>query len=81
MANGAIKNSNANIGVSISGIAGPSGGTEGKPVGTVCFAWADDNGWLEVVTYHFKGDRSEVRNQAVQTALEVLYKELDKRCV
>lgn len=72
MVQGALANSNATIGVSISGIAGPSGGSEEKPVGTVCFAWADKSGWLHIETKHFSGDRAEVRTQAVDYALETL---------
>lgn len=74
---GALANSQANIAVSISGIAGPGGGSEEKPVGTVCFGWADSNGWLKVATYHLSGDRSQVRQQAVETALKVLCEKLD----
>ncbi|MBW3694116.1 nicotinamide-nucleotide amidase [Vibrio sp. T187] len=70
---GAIANSNASIGVSVSGIAGPGGGTEAKPVGTVCFAWADKRGWKKVETCHFNGDRSQVRHQATLHALQVIY--------
>ena len=76
---GAIKHSNANIGVSVSGIAGPDGGSEDKPVGTVCFAWADDSGWSKAATYCFDGDRHEVRRQAVEVAQKVLYEELSQR--
>lgn len=72
MVQGALNNSNATIGVSISGIAGPTGGSEEKPVGTVCFAWADKSGWLKVETQHFAGDRSAVRTQAVIHALETI---------
>ncbi|WP_165312261.1 nicotinamide-nucleotide amidase [Vibrio ziniensis] len=72
MVQGALKNSNATIGVSISGIAGPSGGSKEKPVGTVCFAWADKSDWLKVETQHFAGDRSAVRTQAVLHALEMI---------
>ncbi|KOO02812.1 CinA family protein [Vibrio nereis] len=74
---GVLANSQANIAVSISGIAGPGGGSEEKPVGTVCFGWADSNGWLKVATYHLSGDRSQVRQQAVETALKVLCEKLD----
>lgn len=74
---GALANSQASIAVSISGIAGPGGGSEEKPVGTVCFGWADSNGWLKVATYHLSGDRSQVRQQAVETALKVLCEKLD----
>lgn len=76
MVHGAIKHSKANIGVSISGIAGPSGGSDLKPVGTVCFAWADTWGWEKVETQCFDGDRAEVRKQAVEYALTTLYREL-----
>ncbi|MDC5703892.1 CinA family protein [Vibrio europaeus] len=79
MVEGAIQNSNANIGVSISGIAGPGGSTELKPVGTVCFAWADSGDWKKVETVRFSGDRAQVRQQAVEHALKVLYVELSAR--
>lgn len=79
MVEGAIQNSKANIGVSISGIAGPGGGTELKPVGTVCFAWADSSDWKKVETVCFSGDRAQVRLQAVEHALKVLYVELSAR--
>ena len=58
---------------SISGIAGPGGGTEEKPVGTVCFAWKALNGWNKVETHVFAGDRSQVRQQATHHALQVIY--------
>ncbi|MDE2439644.1 MAG: CinA family protein, partial [Betaproteobacteria bacterium] len=51
------------------GIAGPTGGTPGKPVGTVCFAWASRNGGCEAQTCHFVGDRGAVREQSVGHAL------------
>ncbi len=76
MVQGALKNSNATIGVSISGIAGPGGGSAEKPVGTVCFAWASKDGWQQVETKYFAGDRSEVREQAVTYALQKLQKHL-----
>lgn len=59
----------ANIGVSISGIAGPDGGTELKPVGTVWIAWAKPGQLFEATRYHFEGDRNQVRQQAVFEAL------------
>lgn len=73
MISGALTNSNASIGVSVSGVAGPGGGTEAKPIGTVCFAWADKQGWKRVETCHFNGDRSQVRHQATLHALQVIY--------
>ncbi|PFG55335.1 nicotinamide-nucleotide amidase [Vibrio sp. ES.051] len=76
MVRGALENSNATLGVSISGVAGPGGGSEEKPVGTVCFAFADHKNWLLVETMHFTGDRAEVRGKAVTHALSQLYRHL-----
>jgi nicotinamide-nucleotide amidase len=79
MAQGTIRHSHADIAVAITGIAGPSGGSEKKPVGTVVFARALRNGDPDVVTAdvrHF-GDlgRSEIRRQAALVALELLMPE------
>ena len=68
MAQGALNRSNADISVSISGIAGPDGGTEEKPVGTVWFAWATKIA-ATAELHHFSGNRDSVRRQAVATAL------------
>lgn len=70
MALGAIKNGRANIAVSVTGIAGPEGGTAQKPVGTVCFAWAGTGLSTQATTMHFVGNRQEVRQQSVLTALQ-----------
>jgi nicotinamide-nucleotide amidase len=72
MANGALQYSRADLTVAITGIAGPGGGTLEKPVGTVWFAWARRDGKLETAQQLFKGDRTAIRQQAVQTALEGL---------
>ncbi len=69
MVDGALTHSPATIAVAISGIAGPGGGSEEKPVGMVCFAWADKSGWKSVETHYFSGDRTQVRQQAVYQAL------------
>ena len=66
---GALDKSGANVGVAISGIAGPAGGTETKPVGTVCFAWKIDSQATITSTDHFTGDRNEVRYSSVERAL------------
>ncbi|NNF41409.1 MAG: nicotinamide-nucleotide amidohydrolase family protein [Woeseiaceae bacterium] len=75
MANGALRVSAADIAVAVSGVAGPSGGSEEKPVGTVWFAWAV-KGRLGVKTdtqcMHFSGDRDTVRRQTVMRALHGL---------
>lgn len=72
MVSGALQHSLASIGVSISGVAGPGGGTEEKPVGTVCFAWMSEQGWKKVETCHFEGDRAQVREYAVEHAMQTL---------
>jgi nicotinamide-nucleotide amidase len=69
MARGALANSSAAISVAISGIAGPGGATEDKPVGTVWFAWADRSGRHHSLLARFDGDRRQVRQQAVRQAL------------
>ncbi|MEE9331379.1 MAG: nicotinamide-nucleotide amidohydrolase family protein [Methylophilaceae bacterium] len=69
MALGAIKRSPADIAVSITGIAGPGGGSTQKPVGTVCFAWGIKNGRLITGTEHFTGNRQAIRQQAVIKAI------------
>ena len=72
MVTGVLQQSDAHLAVSISGVAGPGGGTQEKPVGTVWFAWKRTS--LPVVTSccHFDGDRNEVRRQAVERALQGL---------
>ncbi len=77
MARGVLANTNANLSVAISGIAGPGGGTDEKPVGLVWFAYASSNNSdISVVTekYIFNGDRNAVRAQAVLQALSGLLK-------
>ncbi|NOT17190.1 MAG: CinA family protein [Sulfuriferula sp.] len=69
MATGALQHSLADIALSISGIAGPGGGTPQKPVGTVCIGWATRDGTTSVTTYQFQGDRDEIRALAVAAAL------------
>jgi len=69
MATGALLHSRARIAVSVSGIAGPGGGTATKPVGMVCFGWAAQDEEVRTATQYFDGDREAVRYQAVQYAL------------
>ncbi|NTV95407.1 MAG: nicotinamide-nucleotide amidohydrolase family protein [Thiobacillus sp.] len=68
MAAGALRHSRAQAAFAISGIAGPTGGSDSKPVGTVCFAWATAAGLVRVQTCRFDGDRRQVRLQAVAYA-------------
>lgn len=70
MAIGALRNSRANISVAISGIAGPTGGSIDKPVGTVCFSWGKGSEVAKSECLIFGGDREAVRRQAVIHALE-----------
>ncbi|MDA8622192.1 nicotinamide-nucleotide amidohydrolase family protein [Psychrosphaera sp.] len=79
MAVGALIKANANVAIAVSGIAGPGGGTENKPVGTVWFAFAvrDNNTDVSKISLFselrvFDGDRSLVREQAVNYALNHL---------
>lgn len=72
MAAGALSHSRAQVAVSVSGIAGPGGGTPAKPVGTVCFGWAMENSTTRTETCHFDGDREAVRQQSVEHALRIL---------
>jgi nicotinamide-nucleotide amidase len=72
MALGALERSGADVAVAVSGIAGPDGGTPGKPVGSVWFAWAWRRGRsvrLEARLRLFKGGRETVRRKAVASAL------------
>jgi nicotinamide-nucleotide amidase len=72
MAEGALDHSPAQVSIAVSGIAGPGGGSEDKPVGTVCFAWAATGGETLSVVEHFAGDREAVRRQATAHALKGL---------
>ena len=72
MAQGALARSRAHVAVAVTGIAGPGGAVPGKPVGTVCFAWAARDGDTRVETRHLPGDREAVRHVSVTIALEGL---------
>ncbi len=69
---GAKQSSNSNIALSITGIAGPTGGTKEKPIGTVCFAWILDNDQVISETKLFTGNRSEIRDAASEFAVSQL---------
>jgi nicotinamide-nucleotide amidase len=78
MARGALTNSEAQLAVAITGIAGPGGGSEDKPVGTVCFAWASDAGMLRSTRAQLSGDREDVRHQACLMALQGMVEMLER---
>ena len=69
MAAGALRQSSAQVAVSVTGIAGPDGGTPAKPVGTVCIACAGPGSKLHSATMQFTGNREDVRRQSVVAAL------------
>jgi nicotinamide-nucleotide amidase len=78
MAEGALRNSRAQVALAITGVAGPGGGTESKPVGMVSFAWSNRL-HTSVETLQFKGDRKQVRTQAAVHALRGLLELLERR--
>lgn len=71
MAENVLKTVGADVSVAISGIAGPSGGTPDKPVGTVWMAWAWPEG-TRAKLYNFQGDRAAVKGQSVMAAINGL---------
>ena len=86
---GALNTSQAQVAMAVTGIAGPTGGSASKPVGTVCFAWGlpTDGGpavgaetaWVKVQTCHFQGDRAAVRQATLLHAVNELLALLDQR--
>ena len=72
MAEGALKNAPVDMAVSVTGIAGPGGGSADKPVGMVCLAVARCGHPSIVETQHFTGNRDEIRQQSVARALQLL---------
>jgi nicotinamide-nucleotide amidase len=89
MAIGALNHSKAQVAVAVTGIAGPGGATPGKPVGTVCFAWAlpsdagptlgAETAWVKTGSCHFEGDRAAVRLATLQHAMAQLLTLLNNR--
>jgi len=73
MALGALSEAGAQYALSVSGIAGPDGGSEGKPVGTVWFGFAAATGEVLALVERFHGDREAVRRQATAWALQTLH--------
>lgn len=71
MVRGAIANSQADYAVAVSGVAGPGGGSEDKPVGTVWIAWGDAT-TQQSQRFQFAGDRQQVRAQTIAAALSAL---------
>ena len=72
MLQGALKNSLADYALAITGVAGPTGGTAQKPVGTVYIGWQKRAESAIVTLEHFSGNRQEIRRQAVYKALNLI---------
>jgi len=72
MVSGALVNSGATVAVAVTGIAGPGGGSDDKPVGTVWIGWKRRGGYARADVFHFDGDRDDVRRQTVAAALRGL---------
>ncbi|HJN60326.1 MAG TPA: CinA family protein [Alphaproteobacteria bacterium] len=71
MAEGALEHSRAQLALAVTGIAGPGGGTEEKPVGLVHLSCARQGGATRHLRHMFEGDRDAVRTAAVETALDM----------
>lgn len=69
MVSGALARFGAGVAVAVTGIAGPSGGTPDKPVGTVWIGWKRRGGYAHARQFHFDGDREAIRRQTVAAAL------------
>lgn len=78
MAQGALKHSRGTVAIAITGIAGPTGGSATKPIGTVCFAWATKGKPAHAETKRFSGDREAVRRQSVDFSLAKVLELLDE---
>ena len=78
MVSGAVARYGAGVAVAVTGIAGPSGGTADKPVGTVWIGWKRRGGYAHATLFHFAGDREVVRRQTVAAALAGMVEELKK---
>ncbi|WP_425602471.1 CinA family protein [Luteibacter aegosomatis] len=76
MVSGAVARYGAGVAVAVTGIAGPSGGTADKPVGTVWIGWKRRGGYAHAKLFQFGGDREAVRRQTVAAALAGMVEEL-----
>lgn len=76
MVSGALVNSGAGIAVAVTGIAGPGGGSDDKPVGSVWIGWKRRGGYAHAQLFHFHGNRDAIRRQTVSAALNGLLAQL-----
>jgi nicotinamide-nucleotide amidase len=79
MVAGSLRNSGAQVALSVSGIAGPDGGTPDKPVGTVWFAWGIAGEIIQTQRCQIAGDRAQVRQHSVRIALQGVIDLLNRR--
>jgi len=79
MLSGVIKKFNSDFAIAVSGVAGPNGGTDNKPVGTVAIGVMSKNKTKKIKLFHFKGNRKEIQEQAAQTALKINFEILLKK--
>ncbi|HEY0178731.1 MAG TPA: CinA family protein [Dokdonella sp.] len=70
MVSGALARYGAGVAIAVTGVAGPSGGTPEKPVGTVWIGWKRRGGYAQSELFHFDGDRDAVRRRTVAAALD-----------
>jgi nicotinamide-nucleotide amidase len=76
---GALAQSQAQVAIAITGIAGPGGGSAEKPVGSVCFAWAVSGNSIAGSMQHFPGDRRQIRAASVAFALKQLLENVGEK--
>jgi len=77
MAHGALNNSHAELAISVTGVAGPEGGSIDKPVGLVYIGYGMKHDAVHSAEHHFEGDRASIRQQTVEAALEHMIKFTD----
>ena len=77
MLKGVIAKFDADFAIAVSGVAGPTGGTKAKPVGTVVIGIMNKNGVQDIEVFHLKGDRNEVQIQASKISLKKIAKFID----
>ncbi len=78
MCQGVLEKFDANFAIAVSGVAGPTGGTKNKPVGTVIIGVINKDNEAYIQKYHFEGDRKDVQIQAAKTALKNIFKNFCK---
>ena len=78
MCHGVLKKFNADYAIAISGVAGPTGGTKNKPIGTVAIGIISKEKVLDIRIYNFSGNRNEIQIQAAKTALNTIFEILSK---